>query len=72
VAGVGTMRYSRFLAYNVIGGVVWVALFVLAGFFFGNLPAVQRNFKLVILAIILLSVLPIVVEWVRARRERPA
>jgi membrane-associated protein len=72
VAGVGTMRYSRFLAYNVIGGVVWVGLFVLAGFFFGNLPVVQRNFKLVILAIIAVSVLPIVVEWMRARRARPA
>jgi membrane-associated protein len=72
VAGVGTMQYSRFLAYNVVGGVVWVALFTLAGYFFGNLPAVQRNFKLVILAIIIVSVLPIVWEWVRARRERPA
>jgi membrane-associated protein len=72
VAGIGTMQYSRFLAYNVVGGVVWVALFTLAGYFFGNLPAVQRNFKLVILAIIVVSVLPIVWEWVRARRERPA
>jgi membrane protein DedA with SNARE-associated domain len=54
------MRYSQFLAYNVIGGVVWVGLFVWAGYFFGNLPVVRDNFTLVILVIILISVLPIV------------
>ncbi len=72
VAGVGTMNYARFLAYNVVGGVVWVTLFVVAGYFFGNIPAVRKNFTLVILAIIVLSVLPIVVEWLKARKARPA
>ena len=69
VAGVGAMTYSRFLLYNVVGGIVWVTLFVLAGYFFGNLPAVRQNFTYVIFAIILLSVMPIVVEFVKARRR---
>jgi membrane-associated protein len=68
VAGIGTMQYPRFLAYNVIGAVLWVGLFVFGGYLFGNIPAVRQNFSLVIIAIILLSVLPIAVEWVRARR----
>ncbi len=72
VAGVGAMSYPRFLTYNVVGAVLWVGLFVLGGYFFGNIPTVRDNFTLVILAIIALSVLPIVVEAVRARRSRPA
>jgi membrane-associated protein len=72
VAGVGTMTYSRFLLYNVVGGIVWVSLFVLAGYYFGNLPAVRQNFTYVILAIIALSVMPIVVEFLRARRRAGA
>lgn len=71
IAGVGTMSYPRFLAYNVIGGVVWVGLFVWAGYFFGNLPVVRDNFSVVILAIIGISVLPMVIgifqEWRRPR-----
>lgn len=69
VAGVGRMSYPRFLAYNVGGAVLWVVLFTVAGYFFGNIPAVQENFTLVILAIILLSVVPILVEALRARRQ---
>lgn len=69
VAGVGQMTYSRFIAFNVIGGFIWIYFFIYAGFAFGNQPFVQKNFKLVILAIILLSVLPIVFEFVRAWRE---
>lgn len=69
VAGVGVMNYRRFLAYNVIGGVAWVTLFTLAGYYFGNLALVKQNFSLVVLAIIILSVVPIVVEVVKARRE---
>jgi membrane-associated protein len=72
VAGVGTMTYSRFLLYNVVGGIVWVSLFVLAGYYFGNLPAVRQNFTYVILAIIVLSVMPIVVEFLKARRRAGA
>jgi membrane-associated protein len=68
VAGIGAMNYSRFIAYNVVGGIVWVMAFVYGGYFFGGLEVVRRNFTLVIVAIILISVLPIVVEFWRARR----
>ena len=67
VAGIGKMSYPKFLAYNVAGGVLWVAVCVFAGYFFGNLPFVKKNFTLVILAIIFVSVLPAVVEILRHR-----
>lgn len=67
VAGIGTMTYAKFFAYNVIGGIAWVAICMFAGFFFGNLPFVKKNFELVILAIIFISVLPMVIEYLRAR-----
>lgn len=69
VAGVGRMPYRRFLAYNILGGFVWIYVFTYAGYLFGAHPFVQRNFKLVIVAIIVLSVVPIVVELIRARRR---
>lgn len=69
VAGVGTMNYSKFAFYNVFGAFVWVGLFVGGGYFFGNLPIVQDNMKLVIGGIIVVSVLPIVWEFWRARRN---
>ena len=72
VAGVGAMSYPKFLTYNVVGAVLWVGLFVLGGYFFGNISVVRENFTLVILAIIAISVLPIVIEALRARRSRPA
>jgi membrane-associated protein len=72
VAGVGAMSYPKFITYNVVGAVLWVGLFVPAGYFFGNIPTVRENFTLVILAIIALSVLPIALEAIRARRSRPA
>ncbi len=72
VAGVGAMNYPKFLAYNVIGGIVWVGSFLFLGYLFGNLPIVKDNFFLVTLAIIVLSVLPIVYEWFKARRAAPA
>ena len=68
VAGVGSMNYPVFLAYNVIGGVAWVALCVFSGYFFGNIPVVKRNFSVVIIAIILISTLPILWEAWKARR----
>jgi membrane-associated protein len=69
VAGIGAMSYARFLLYNVIGGVFWVAVCLFAGYFFGNLPFVQKNFSWVILALIVLPVLPAVVEVLRHRAE---
>jgi len=68
VAGVGSMNYPVFLAYNVIGGVAWVGLCVFSGYFFGNIPIVKRNFSVVIIAIILISTLPILWEAWKARR----
>jgi membrane-associated protein len=70
VAGIGAMTYPRFLGYNILGGTAWVAIFVLGGHFFGNLPVVKRNFTLVILAIIALSLVPPVIEMLRHRFAR--
>ena len=72
VAGVGDMGYARFAVYNVAGGMTWVLAFLMAGFFFGQLPIVQQYFHLVIVAIIVISVLPIAIEFVRARRAANA
>ena len=68
VAGIGQMHYARFLSYNVIGGVVWVTLFVFGGYFFGNLPWVKQNLSAILLGIIVLSIMPLVIEFIRARR----
>jgi membrane-associated protein len=72
VAGIGRMDYSRFVLFNVVGAVAWVVLCAGAGFLFGQVPVVKENFELVILGIIFISVLPIVVEVLKARGERPA
>ncbi|GBL19133.1 protein DedA [Anaerolineaceae bacterium] len=69
VAGVGTMKYGRFVVYNVAGGCLWVAMFTLGGFFFGNLDFVKKNFSLVVVGIVLISVMPMVWELLKARRE---
>jgi membrane-associated protein len=69
VAGMGRMGYPRFLTYNVIGGVLWVALFTFAGYFFANIPFVENHFPLVILAIVLVSVVPTAAEVIRRRRK---
>ena len=71
VAGVGTMRYSRFIGYCIVGALAWVTSFLLIGYFFGNLPFVKKNFTLVVFAIILVSLLPPVVELVRSRYGKP-
>jgi membrane-associated protein len=68
VAGLGAMRYRYFLLCNVVGGVIWVGLFVFAGYFFGNLPPVRENFSLVIVAIIGLSLLPFGIEYLKHLR----
>ncbi|MGE5463515.1 MAG: DedA family protein [Syntrophothermus sp.] len=69
VAGMGKMSYGYFFSYNVFGGITWVFLFTLMGYFFGKLPFVQKNFELVIVAILVISVIPIVYEFIKARRE---
>jgi membrane-associated protein len=67
VAGVGAMSYGKFISYNIVGGLLWVTTFSLMGYFFGNLEAVQANFSLVIIAIILISIMPAVVEFVKEK-----
>lgn len=68
VAGMGHMSYGRFLMFNVVGAVAWVSLFAYAGYFFGNLPFIKDNLKLVLLAIIVISVLPMLVEFIKHKR----
>jgi membrane-associated protein len=72
VAGIGKMSYAYFATYNIVGGMSWVALFTLLGYFFGNIPFVKKNFEFVIVAIILISVVPMFVEWWKARQESKA
>lgn len=69
VAGVGAMTYSKFLSYNVVGGIIWVGLFVYGGYFFGNLDFVKNNFSIVIITIILISMLPGLTEYLRHRKN---
>ncbi len=70
VAGIGKMDYKKFVYYNVIGGLVWVFGFTLLGYFFGNMPTVKKNFSIVILAIIILSVAPIAIEFIKAKMHQ--
>ena len=70
VAGIGLMNFGRFWLYNVVGGAIWVTLFLVTGYWFGNLPRVRANFFLVTIGIIVVSVIPIALEWLKARRER--
>lgn len=70
VAGIGSMTYWRFITYNIVGGILWVGICVFAGFFFGNIPIVKNNFSIVIIAIIFISVLPVIIEFIRHRMSR--
>jgi membrane-associated protein len=63
------MPYAFFVRWNIIGGIAWVAIFTALGYFFGNIPFVQQNFELVIIAIVLISLVPAVVEVIKARRD---
>jgi membrane-associated protein len=69
VAGIGAMSYGHFITYNVVGGILWVGIFLFLGYFFGNLPFVQDNFSVVVIAIILISVLPMAYEFIKERRR---
>ncbi|MBI3158336.1 MAG: DedA family protein [Chloroflexi bacterium] len=69
VAGAGSMTYPKFAVYNVTGALLWVGLFTFLGYNFGNIPAVEENFTLVILGIIFLSILPPIIEWWRERQK---
>ncbi|HLE25247.1 MAG TPA: DedA family protein [Thermodesulfobacteriota bacterium] len=69
VAGIGRMTYKRFIIYNILGGIGWIVTFVLGGYFFGNIPLVKNNFALIILAIIIISILPAIIEYLRQRHQ---
>ncbi|MBF0538749.1 MAG: DedA family protein [Nitrospirae bacterium] len=72
VAGIGSMTYARFITYNVIGGLLWISILLLGGYFFGNIPVVKKNFTIVIFAIIIISVMPAVYEYLNGRYRRSA
>jgi membrane-associated protein len=72
VAGLGKMPFGKFTSYNVAGGLLWVTPLLFGGYFFGNLPVVRDNFGIVVIAIVVISVLPAVVEFVKARRTKAA
>lgn len=69
VAGIGKMSYFRFISFNIIGGILWVASFLLAGYFFGGIPFIKENLTFVIMAIIIISLIPAVVEFLRQRKN---
>jgi membrane-associated protein len=70
VAGIGAMNYARFIVYNIVGGVAWVAVFVFMGYWLADIEPFKSHFSLVVVVIILISVMPIVIEFIRARRAR--
>ncbi|MCX7770910.1 MAG: DedA family protein [Proteobacteria bacterium] len=70
VAGIGKMNYSKFLTFNVVGGIAWVVIFVYGGYFFGNIPIIKNNFTITIMIIILLSITPGLIEYVRHKLEK--
>ncbi len=69
VAGIGRMTYTKFILYNVIGGIGWIFAFLLGGYYFGNFPMVKSNFTLIIMAIVIISVMPAIIEYFRQRRQ---
>lgn len=72
VAGIGKMAYSRFATYNFVGAFLWVVPFLFGGYFLGNLPAVKKNFHIIIVAIVVISVMPAVIEFIKARKAHEA
>lgn len=67
IAGVGRMKYSKFFAYNIIGGILWVAIFLFAGYLFGNIPFVKDNLTLIVIAIIVVSAIPVIIEFLKQK-----
>ncbi|MCX6276577.1 MAG: DedA family protein [Bacteroidetes bacterium] len=70
VAGIGTMSYRRFTSFNIIGGILWVSSFCIAGYFFGNIPLVKKNFTIAIFVIIFLSILPMIIAFIKSKMNK--
>ena len=70
VAGVGAMKYPRFITFSIIGGIAWVGSFIYLGYFFGNIPIIKKNFSIVVIVIILMSIMPMVVEVIRHKMKK--
>ena len=70
VAGIGKMHYGKFLFFNVFGGILWVSIFLLGGYLFGNIPFVKENFEYSVIVIILISLVPIAIEYIKSRRKK--
>jgi len=70
VAGIGKMDYKRFLGYNIIGGLLWVSLFLFTGYYFGKIPWVEENLSLMIILIVFLSIIPVIIEYLRSRKKK--
>lgn len=69
VAGIGQMNYGKFLSYNLVGGIVWITAFLWGGYFLGNIPIIKENFHYSVVLIILVSVVPILFEFIKSKRE---
>ncbi len=69
VAGIGSMEYGKFITYNIVGGAIWVTLFTCLGYFFGNIPVIKENFHYSVMVIIVLSILPIIYEYIQHKRQ---
>lgn len=72
VAGISSMNYKKFITFNIMGAIAWVFTFILAGYFFGNLPVVKRNFHIVIFGVIGVSMLPMVIPWIKSKLAKTA
>lgn len=69
VAGAGQMNYKKFISYNIIGGILWCSIFTLAGYFFGSIPFIKKNFSLVIIIIVLISLIPVIIEFLKSKKK---
>lgn len=70
VAGIGTMNYKRFMSYNIVGAISWISIFTFAGYFFGNIPVIKQNFSIVIFSIIIISLIPVIIGFIKTKTSK--